>query len=261
MSLPLSSALPSSTVLDPRLAASLEAEEVPEQFLCPITRCLMRNPVISPLGHTFERQAIRTWISSNHSDPISRTRLDPGQLAPNRAIAELIDDLIKKKPQLRDLLFQDGSGTGIEPRVVPLVPSAPTLSEVTSVLRANSTSYRIPPRKLLLNVSQTIRRIHEAFDRDHVGTVYNCPGQIGLSIRATIEQLFRTMNFPAQVSEFFENEFSVTILCPIEAQENISKLLEQLELEIYRSERIGLPIISALRMTNQTQRNSSCTIL
>ena len=38
---------------------------VPEDFYCPITGDLMKDPVSEPEGHTYERDAIMKWLSKN----------------------------------------------------------------------------------------------------------------------------------------------------------------------------------------------------
>ena len=37
-----------------------------DEFTCPITRQLMRQPVIAADGHTYDRQAIETWRPAAH---------------------------------------------------------------------------------------------------------------------------------------------------------------------------------------------------
>ena len=38
---------------------------VPNEFYCPITGDLMKDPVSEPEGHTYERDAIMKWLSKN----------------------------------------------------------------------------------------------------------------------------------------------------------------------------------------------------
>ena len=35
---------------------------VPNEFYCPITGELMKDPVTEPEGHTYEREAIMKWL-------------------------------------------------------------------------------------------------------------------------------------------------------------------------------------------------------
>ena len=69
--------------------------EPPRALVCPITLHMMRDPVIDPNGHTFERSAIerslelRPGISPNTNAPYP----DGGvaRLTPNFAVREFID--------------------------------------------------------------------------------------------------------------------------------------------------------------------------
>lgn len=48
-------------------------------LLCPITQLLMRDPVTTAAGHTYERCAIEAWFLNNNTDPT--TREPPARLA------------------------------------------------------------------------------------------------------------------------------------------------------------------------------------
>ena len=73
--------------------------DVPNEFLCPISYELMENPVILDDGHTYERDAIITWLKKNKKSPI--TGLDvAGDLTPNYAIKSLICN--RKKTHKKD---------------------------------------------------------------------------------------------------------------------------------------------------------------
>jgi hypothetical protein len=69
----------------------------PDQFYCPITRDLMIEPVISPDGYTFEKEAIERWLlQENGTCPVSRQPLKGTQLRKNLAIQECIQAEIVK---------------------------------------------------------------------------------------------------------------------------------------------------------------------
>ncbi|KAK7938512.1 hypothetical protein WMY93_001838 [Mugilogobius chulae] len=44
------------------LKAAQSGSEAPDEFLCPITRELMRDPVIAADGYSYERESIESWI-------------------------------------------------------------------------------------------------------------------------------------------------------------------------------------------------------
>lgn len=68
-----------------------ESRSLPDQFYCPITRDLMMEPVVSPDGYTFDREAIESWIKhENETCPVSRMPLKQSQLRRNLALQECI---------------------------------------------------------------------------------------------------------------------------------------------------------------------------
>lgn len=57
---------------------------VPDEFLCPITRELMKDPVIAADGYSYEREAIESWINTkNRSSPMTNLPLLTTLLTPN----------------------------------------------------------------------------------------------------------------------------------------------------------------------------------
>ena len=68
-------------------------DNIPEEFICPITLEIMEDPVLCEDGHTYERKAIqqlRTSIS-----PLTRQPIDKTKLIPNRALKECIQRFIE----------------------------------------------------------------------------------------------------------------------------------------------------------------------
>jgi hypothetical protein len=69
-------------------------EELPNEFVCPITQEMMKDPVFATDGHTYERLAIEKWFQTNYSNlrsPMSNETLESSTLTPNRALKKLID--------------------------------------------------------------------------------------------------------------------------------------------------------------------------
>ncbi|KAG6655904.1 U-box domain-containing protein 11-like [Carya illinoinensis] len=64
---------------------------IPEDFLCPISLELMRDPVIVATGQTYERAFIQRWIDSgNATCPKTRQKLENFTLTPNYVLRSLI---------------------------------------------------------------------------------------------------------------------------------------------------------------------------
>uniref|UniRef100_A0A8C9ZWM4 WD repeat, SAM and U-box domain-containing protein 1 n=1 Tax=Sander lucioperca TaxID=283035 RepID=A0A8C9ZWM4_SANLU len=60
---------------------------IPDEFLCPITRELMREPVIAADGYSYEREAIDSWINQkNRSSPMTNLPLLTTLLTPNHTL-------------------------------------------------------------------------------------------------------------------------------------------------------------------------------
>jgi hypothetical protein len=73
--------------------AKAEAKDMPPaQFLCPITQEMMRDPVITADGHTYEREAIAKWLEAHNTSPLTNAQLDHTHLIPNHALRSLIMD-------------------------------------------------------------------------------------------------------------------------------------------------------------------------
>ncbi len=68
------------------------SNQVPNEFLCPITREIMKDPVVTSDGHSFEREVITQWLRSNNTSPLTNLELDNNYLIPNIALKKRIDD-------------------------------------------------------------------------------------------------------------------------------------------------------------------------
>ncbi|XP_018597156.1 WD repeat, SAM and U-box domain-containing protein 1 isoform X2 [Scleropages formosus] len=60
---------------------------VPDEFLCPITREIMKDPVLAADGYSYEREAIEDWIKAkNRSSPMTNLPLPTTTVTPNRTL-------------------------------------------------------------------------------------------------------------------------------------------------------------------------------
>lgn len=64
---------------------------IPPQYVCPITGELMREPVTTADGHSFERRAIEKWLLTHSTSPMTGALLPHKQLSPAIALRQLID--------------------------------------------------------------------------------------------------------------------------------------------------------------------------
>ncbi|KAK3140045.1 hypothetical protein QOZ80_5AG0394700 [Eleusine coracana subsp. coracana] len=96
---------------------------VPDEFRCPISLELMKDPVIVATGQTYERVCIEKWLASgHHTCPTTQQRMANTTLTPNYV--------------LRSLIAQWCEANGIEPPKRSSQPDKPT-STCSSSERAN----------------------------------------------------------------------------------------------------------------------------
>lgn len=78
------------------------------QYICPITLCPIRYPLRDPvIGHIYEAHAILAWVTNNHTSPLTRNRLEPGDLQQvpglQARIAARLRNLEETRAELLDL--------------------------------------------------------------------------------------------------------------------------------------------------------------
>jgi hypothetical protein len=81
---------------------------IPEEFICPITLEIMVDPVLCEDGHTYERKSIERL--TNSISPLTRQPIDKRKLIPNRALKECIQRFIEplnKEIRERDRLEKE----------------------------------------------------------------------------------------------------------------------------------------------------------
>jgi ankyrin repeat protein len=75
---------------------------LPEEDCCPITHCLMRDPVSASDGHVYEREAIERWFSSSDKSPLTGISLRNKTLTTIVYVKNAIHKLIEKHPIIKD---------------------------------------------------------------------------------------------------------------------------------------------------------------
>jgi hypothetical protein len=66
-------------------------DDVPKHLVCPLSLTIMKEPVMASDGHTYEKNAIQSWMVQKKTSPISRDKLLP-HLFPNIQLRNQIDD-------------------------------------------------------------------------------------------------------------------------------------------------------------------------
>jgi hypothetical protein len=73
-----------------------------ETFFCPICLEVMRDPVITPQGISFERKAIIKWLRKNDKCPITKASLKEHDLITNYALKGTIEDYFRKQKETKN---------------------------------------------------------------------------------------------------------------------------------------------------------------
>lgn len=63
---------------------------IPNQYLCPLTLNIIWDPVVSPSGYTYEKNAIMEFIRKYGCDPVTRQLISETLLYPNFQLKEAI---------------------------------------------------------------------------------------------------------------------------------------------------------------------------
>ena len=67
------------------------AAEMPDEFICPITRETMRDPVIASDGFSYEREAIERWLSEHDTSPMTNQLMEHLLVVSNHNLRRLLD--------------------------------------------------------------------------------------------------------------------------------------------------------------------------
>ncbi|MBA8667618.1 ankyrin repeat domain-containing protein [Holosporaceae bacterium 'Namur'] len=74
------------------IQSSREEENI-RSFMCIITQDLMEDPVIAEDEHSYEKEAIQRWMRENYNvSPVTRQRMNPNILIPNRNLKNAIEE-------------------------------------------------------------------------------------------------------------------------------------------------------------------------
>lgn len=72
-----------------------QKQEIPTDLICPITGQLMKNPVITENGQTYEKEAIEEWFTRKKTDPLTGMKINT-HLIPNFLLRKICDEYREK---------------------------------------------------------------------------------------------------------------------------------------------------------------------
>jgi hypothetical protein len=81
-----------STLFCERLLKNMQkvVRAVPNEYHCPITREVMKDPVVASDGYTYERKGISKWLEHKVSSPLTNLDLKSRILYENKVLRTLI---------------------------------------------------------------------------------------------------------------------------------------------------------------------------
>ena len=78
--------------------AARQQREVPDWLCCKITMDIMRDPVVTPDGISYERSVLLDHLAKNEIDPFTRQPLTKADLRPNYALKEACEEFLRENP-------------------------------------------------------------------------------------------------------------------------------------------------------------------
>ena len=72
-----------------------QKQEILKDLICPITGQLMKNPVITENGQTYEKEAIEEWFTRKKTDPLTGMKINT-HLIPNFLLRKICDEYREK---------------------------------------------------------------------------------------------------------------------------------------------------------------------
>ncbi|KAL7485781.1 hypothetical protein ACHAW6_011381 [Cyclotella cf. meneghiniana] len=95
--------------------------KVPKEFYCPLSKRIMKDPVIDPDGNAYEREAIERWLRVQSSSPITNGYLTVEMLRPSKELKSRIYKVVGMYPDL----YRERAGF-IENHLLTHAPSDPS---------------------------------------------------------------------------------------------------------------------------------------
>ncbi len=102
----LSSDIPSITTLYQNSISNIIqlpksiSDNIPNEYICPITCDIMTEPVILTDGHTYEKKAITKWLETHNTSPLTKEIVNKEIIIPCYSLRSLIQDFIEKNKKL-----------------------------------------------------------------------------------------------------------------------------------------------------------------
>ena len=78
---------------------NLDDEKFMDMMFCPISLEIMKDPVVTHEGITYDRKSIEKWLEKNNYCPQTKNPLSKKNLVPNYALKQIIDEFIRNNKE------------------------------------------------------------------------------------------------------------------------------------------------------------------
>lgn len=112
--------------------------DIPDHLTCPIGKCLLIDPVLTPAGIIYNRQEIKAWYATHDKDPMTNATLTP-------AAKKILITNQNKIMQVMQFLLEEAEKRQQPPATTPVEPTLTTPNISNSTDRtslANQALYR-----------------------------------------------------------------------------------------------------------------------
>ena len=122
----------SSTTTTAPSAAVAAADDIPDHYLCPITKMIMTDPVFDAYGHSYENAAIEQWLTDHDTCPVTGALLPNKTLTKNHALRNAIEEEVRRR---------SAATTAAASSTIPTESTNPPLGDASSRMnRGGSTT-------------------------------------------------------------------------------------------------------------------------
>jgi hypothetical protein len=74
---------------------------IPNEFICPISMDIMKDPVICEDGYSYEKNNIINWLKRSGTSPMTREKMSLERILPNDSVKSAIDKWNKERNKKR----------------------------------------------------------------------------------------------------------------------------------------------------------------
>jgi len=99
----------STNVIDSNSCTDVNPSVLPTYFFCPITQCIMQDPVLTPDGNTFERRALLRYMVIHSCDPLTGRALSLEEIKNDDLVRGKIEKC-RREAWVRYVMSIDGGG-------------------------------------------------------------------------------------------------------------------------------------------------------